>query len=432
MKRGFYTIMSAQFFSSLADNALFVAAVELLRTSGSPEWQRAALVPMFALFYVILAPFVGAFADSQPKGKVMFISNAIKVAGCLMMLVGIHPLLSYAVVGLGAAAYSPAKYGILTELLPPSQLVKANGWIEGLTIASIILGILLGGQLVGHAIGSRMTGIDLPVIDTGIDTPPEAAIFLLIFVYGLAAWFNTRIPLTGVQMRPIPPNVLQLVPDFWSCNARLWRDKLGQISLATTTLFWGVSGNLRYIILAWSAAALGYNTTQASALTGVVALGTAVGAIVASVKMKLDRATTVMPLGIAMGVLVIAMNFIDNVWVAAPFLILLGGLGGFLVVPMNALLQHRGHNLMGAGRSIAVQNFNEQACILGLGAFYSLSTGLGLTAFGAITAFGIVVAGMMYMIQRWHQSNLVNHTDEVEHLLRVARHDNPHVHGEAS
>ena len=145
MKRGFYTIMSAQFFSSLADNALFIAAVELLKSGGAAEWQRAALVPMFALFYVVLAPFVGAFADARPKGTVMFISNAIKVAGCLLMLVGLHPLLAYAIVGLGAAAYSPAKYGILTELLPPSQLVKANGWIEGLTIASIILGILLGG-----------------------------------------------------------------------------------------------------------------------------------------------------------------------------------------------------------------------------------------------------------------------------------------------
>jgi len=426
MKRGFFTIMSAQFFSSLADNALFVAAVELLRTGGAPEWQRAALVPMFALFYVLLAPFVGAFADALPKGKVMFVSNAIKVVGCLLMLFGLHPLLAFAVVGLGAAAYSPAKYGILTELLPPSQLVKANGWIEGLTIASIILGILLGGQLVGNAISGRLLTFDLPFFDTGIDTGPEAAIFLLIFVYILAAWFNTRIPHTGVEMRPIPKNALQLVPDFWACNARLWRDKLGQISLATTTLFWGVSGNLRYIILAWSAAALGYNTTQASSLSGVVALGTAVGAIVASMRMRLDNATSVMPLGIAMGLLVIAMNFIDNVWVAAPFLILLGGLGGFLVVPMNALLQHRGHNLMGAGRSIAVQNFNEQACILALGAFYSLSAGMGLSAFGAITAFGIVVAGFMWIIQRWHISNTVHHKDELEHLLRVARHDNPH------
>jgi LPLT family lysophospholipid transporter-like MFS transporter len=426
MKRGFYTIMAAQFFSSLADNALFIAAVELLKSGHKPAWQAAALVPMFALFYVVLAPFVGAYADARPKGQVMFMSNAIKVVGCLMMLFGAHPLVAYAIVGLGAAAYSPAKYGILTELLPASQLVKANGWIEGLTIASIILGILLGGQLVGNAISVRMLALDFPVIDTGIDSPPEAAIFVLIFVYALAAWFNTRIPHTGVEMRPIPRNPLELVPDFWSCNGRLWHDRLGQISLATTTLFWGVSGNLRYIILAWSAAALGYSTTQASSLSGVVAVGTAFGAILASVRMRLDRATSVMPLGIAMGVLVICMNFIGNVWVAAPFLILLGALGGYLVVPMNALLQHRGHNLMGAGRSIAVQNFNEQACILGLGAFYSLSAGMGMSAFGAITAFGVVVAGVMWLIQRWHASNCIKHKDEIEHLLEIARHDNAH------
>lgn len=426
MKRGFYTIMAAQFFSSLADNALFIAAVELLKSSRAPTWQAAALVPMFALFYVVLAPFVGAFADARPKGQVMFVSNAIKVIGCLMMLFGLHPLLSYAIVGLGAAAYSPAKYGILTELLPASQLVKANGWIEGLTIASIILGILLGGQLVGNAVSSRMLALDFPVLNTGIDTPPEAAIFVLIFVYALAAWFNTRIPLTGVEMRPIPKNPLELVPDFWSCNGRLWRDKLGQISLASTTLIWGVTGNLRYIMLAWSAAALGYSTTQASALSGVVALGTAVGAVVASMRMRLEHAAGIIPLGIALGVLIILMNFITNVWVAVPFLIGMGALAGFLVVPMNALLQHRGHNLMGAGRSIAVQNFNEQACILGLGAFYSLSAGLGMSAFGAITAFGLVVAGVMWLIQRWHKRNLVQHRDEVEHLLEIARHDKAH------
>ena len=434
MKRGFYTIMSAQFFSSLADQALFVAAIELLREARAPEWQRAALVPIFAIFYVVLAPLVGAFADARPKGQVMFISNAIKVVGCLMMLFGSHPLLSYAIVGLGAAAYSPAKYGILTELLPASQLVKANGWIEGLTIASIILGIVLGGQLVGHAVSSRLLGFDLPMIDTGIDTPPEAAIALLIAVYALAAWFNTRIPHTGVEMRPLRANprhgfvrnMFALLPDFWHCNSRLWRDKLGQISLATTTLFWGAGGNLKYIVLAWAALSLDYNTVQASALTGVVAIGTAVGAVVASMRMRLDMATQVIPMGIGMGLLVIGMNYIGNVWIAVPFLMLVGALGGFLVVPMNALLQHRGHNLMGAGRSIAVQNFNEQACILGLGAFYSACTGFGLSAFGAITAFGIVVAGFMWLIKRWHDSNCVRYKEEVDHLLMIARSDKHH------
>ncbi|NBT91200.1 MAG: lysophospholipid transporter LplT [Betaproteobacteria bacterium] len=406
MKRGFFTIMAAQFLSSLADNALFVGAVQLLRGAQAPEWQQAALVPMFALFYVVLAPFVGAFADAYPKGKVMLVSNGIKIAGCAMMLFGGHPLLAYAVVGLGAAAYSPAKYGILTELLPASQLVSANGWIEGLTIASIILGVF---------------------IDTGIDTAPQAAICGLVVLYLLAAWFNTRIPDTGVEMRPLPRNLWTLLPDFWHCNMQLWRDRLGQISLGTTTLFWGVSGNLRYIVLAWAAVALGYSVTQASALVGVVALGTALGAVVASMRVRLEHAIGVLPLGIAMGLLVVLMNFISNVWVAAPFLILLGALGGFLVVPMNALLQHRGHNLMGAGRSIAVQNFNEQACILLLGGLYSLSTSMGVSAFGAISVFGLLVAGCMALIRRWHQRNCQEHGPEVQRLLEIARND--HLHG---
>lgn len=426
MKKGFSTIMSAQFFSSLADNALFVAAVELLKESGAGEWQRAALVPMFALFYVILAPFVGAFADAYPKGKVMFVSNTIKIVGCLMMLSGAHPLIAYAVVGLGAAAYSPAKYGILTELLPASQLVKANGWIEGLTITSIILGVLLGGVLMGTTVAPLLLRFDMPGIDTGVDTPPEAAIATLIGLYVVAALFNLRIPRTDVVPQPLPDNPLMLLRDFASCNMRLWTDKLGQISLATTTLFWGVSGNLRYIVLAWAAAALGYGTAQASSLVGVVAIGTAVGAVLASLRMQLHHATRVIPLGIAMGVFVIAMNAIHSAIVAAPFLILLGGLGGFLVVPMNALLQHRGHSLMGSGRSIAVQNFNEQASILALGAFYTgLTKWTGLSAYGAITLFGTSVAALMWLIGRWHAFNARHYPDEVQNVFAHSSHSHP-------
>ena len=423
MKKGFYTIMSAQFFSSLADNALLVGAIELLKSTQAPAWQVPALTPMFALFYVLLAPLVGAFADAVPKGQVMFVSNTIKVAGCLLMLFGGHPLMAYAVVGLGAAAYSPAKYGILTELLPPSQLVKANGWIEGLTIASIILGVLLGGQLVGPKMAPMLLGFDLPSFDTSVDTPPEAAIASIVLLYIVAAIFNLYIPRTDAPLQPLRISVVELVTDFSQCNARLWADKLGQISLATTTLFWGVSGNLRVIVFAWAAAALGYGTTQASSLVGVVAIGTAIGAVVASWLMRLEHATRVIPLGVAMGLLVIGLNFIREAWIAAPFLVMLGAIGGFMVVPMNALLQHRGHNLMGAGRSIAVQNFNEQAAILGLGAFYTGMTKFGLSAFVSIAVFGVVVAGTMWWIGRWHRNNAVQHRDEVERLLAIARSD---------
>ena len=422
MQRGFYTIMAAQFFSSLADNALFVAALELLRYDGAPEWQRAALVPLFAFFYVALAPFVGAFADRFPKGRVMLVSNGIKVLGCLMMLFGTHPLLAYAVVGLGAAAYSPAKYGILTELLPASQLVKANGWIEGLTIGSIILGQVVGGVLVTRKVSEWLLDLNFPLIDFDIATAPEAAIACMIAVYLIAAIFNTRIPDTGVAMQPMP-DARHVLPEFWRCNVRLWGDKLGQISLATTTLFWGAAGNLKYIVLAWAATALGYGVTEGSSLTAVVGIGTAIGAVVASAKMSLDRATNVIPMGIGMGFTVILMIFIDNLWIAVPFLLILGALGGYLVVPMNALLQHRGHLLMGAGRSIAVQNFNEQACILALGALYTCSTAIGVSSYGAITMFGMVVAGTMYVIYRWHASNLVHHKAELHRLLVIAKSD---------
>ncbi|MDR0479800.1 MAG: lysophospholipid transporter LplT [Burkholderiaceae bacterium] len=420
MKRGFYTIMTAQFFSSLADNALFIAAVELLRDHGARAWQHAALVPMFALFYVLLAPWAGAFADSRRKGQVMFISNAIKMLGCLLMLFGGHPLLAYAIVGLGAAAYSPAKYGILTELLPPSQLVQANGWIEGLTIGSIILGILLGGKLVGG--WNLMALLSLHGrVHTGIHHASEAAIVALFFVYVVAAGFNLRIPDTGAVLRPMPRNPLTLLPDFYRCTVRLWCDKLGQITLASTTLLWGVSANLRFIVLAWAAAALHYEMPQATRLTGVVVLGSAAGAVLASLRGRLDRAVRVIPLGIVMGLLLAAMGLIDSLPLAIPALIALGALGGYIMVPMNALLQHRGHNLMGAGSSIAVQNFNEQAAILGLGALYSFSTRLGLHTLGAVQLLGGLLAAAMAAIGLWHRYNLRCHGPEVRRLQALAR-----------
>ena len=423
MKRGFYTIMSAQFFSSLADNALFVAALELMKGAGAADWQRAALVPMFALFYVVLAPFLGAFSDAVPKGRVMFYANAIKVAACLMMLYGSHPLIAYAFVGLGAAAYSPAKYGILTELLPTSQLVKANGWIEGLTILSIIFGAGLGGQLIGPRMSPYLLSVHVPFINFGIHTAAQATVAFMVLLYVIAAAFNLRIPRTDTPLEPFVGKTAELVRDFSQCNARLWDDKLGQISLATTTLFWGVSGNLRYLVLAWAGVALAFDTPHATLLLVVVGLGTAAGAILASMTVRLVQATRVILLGVALGAAVIAINAMHSVWIAAPFLAILGAIGGYMVVPMNALLQHRGHNLMGSGRSIAVQNFNEQAAILGLGAFYSALTRGGLSVFGSIAIFGVFVAFTSWLIYRWHRRNLVVHREEVEGLLEIARCD---------
>jgi MFS family permease len=415
--------MAAQFASSLADSALFLAAYEMLRIDNAPSWQRAALVPMFALFYVIFAPFLGAFADAWPKGRVMFAANAIKFVGCLLMLADIHPLLAFAVVGLGAAAYSPAKYGILTELLPASQLVKANGWIEGLTVLSIILGYVVGGLLIGPVVSRMLVSIDLSAWTHGVRTAPEVAVACIGSLYIVAALFNLRIPRTDAAPIPLTRGLLSMVHDFLDCNARLWSDKLGQITLATTTLFWGVSGNMRAIVMVWAAAALGYSTSQASNLVGVVAVGTTAGVLLASMRSRLDRATQVIPLGIVMGVLMIGLNLLDNVRIAVPFLMLLGAVGGYLVVPMNALLQHRGAYLMGSGRSIAVQNFNEQACILGLGALNSGLTLLGLSVFTTIAVLGVTVTLAMALIRQRHVANLRTHPAELERLLVIARSD---------
>jgi len=421
MPGGFYIIMAAQFFSSLADNALLVAAIALLMQLSAPDWLPPYLKFFFVTSYVLLAPYVGAFADRLPKGKVMFISNTIKIVGCLAMLFGADPLIAYALVGLGAAAYSPAKYGILTEYLPHNRLVAANGWIEGLTVGSIILGTVLGGVLIAPGVSGFLLALDIPKVETGVDTPAEAAIAIITFVYAIAAIFNLYIPSTGVPMKALPLNPWATLKDFSSCCVRLWKDKLGQISLAVTTLFWGAGATLQFIVIAWADAALGYNLSQASLLQGVVAAGIAAGAVIASVRISLDRAVSVIPLGAAMGLIVIGMIFVRDVWIAVPLLVMIGALAGFFIVPMNALLQHRGHHLMGAGRSIAVQNFNENASILLMIAGYSSLIRHGVSIYVAITAFGLFVAGTMMLVRAWHRRNLREHGEEVQALLAVAR-----------
>ena len=405
MKAGFYTIMAAQFFSSLADNALLIAAIALLRMMEEPPWMTPALKQCFVVSYVVLAPLVGAFADSMPKGRVMLITNAIKVVGCMLMLFSLHPLLAYAVVGFGAAAYSPAKYGILTELLPAKQLVVANGWIEGTTVASIILGVLTGGLLVSDRAAAFMLGFDIPRIETGIDTPPEAAILIISLFYVIAAVFNWFIPDTGVDHRVPSKNPFFLIREFAHCVVLLWRDRLGQISLATTTLFWGAGATLQFIVIDWAAKALGYNLSQATSLQGVVAAGIAVGAVLAARFVSLRKSVSVLPIGVAMGLIVIAMIFVTNLPVAIVLMVAIGACAGFFVVPMNALLQHRGHVLMGAGHSIAVQNFNENIGILVMVGMYLFMVRGGMSVNRAIVMFGLFVAATMLLVLWRHLHN---------------------------
>jgi MFS family permease len=405
MRRGFYTIMAAQFCSSLADNALLIAAIALLVEMHAPEWMKPLLKLFFTISYVVLAPFVGAFADAMPKGRVMFVTNTIKVAGCALMFMAVHPLLAYAVVGFGAAAYSPAKYGILTELLPPERLVAANGWIEGTTVGSIILGTVLGGALISPAVSASLLSMDFPRMETGIDTPAESAILVIAAVYGLAALFNLRIPDTGARYAHQERNPLKLVVDFGHCLRVLWRDKLGQISLAVTTLFWGAGATLQFIVLKWADVQLGLPLSKAAILQGVVALGIAAGAMLAARFVPLRGSLRVLPVGVAMGVLVPMMTLVHHQPVAWVTLVLIGGLAGFFVVPMNALLQHRGHVLMSAGHSIAVQNFNENLMILVMLALYAMLIRADVHINLVIVMFGGFVALSMLAVIRLHHAN---------------------------
>jgi len=416
MSRGFYTIMAAQFFSSLADNALLIAAISQLLELDGPAWMVPLLKFFFTASYVVLAAFVGAFADAIPKGHVMFITNLIKIVGCIMMFfvdyvefAGIPAyalvLAAYAVVGFGAAAYSPAKYGILTELLPPARLVAANGWIEGLTVASIILGTVLGGALISPYVASTLLAVDVPHFDSGIETPAEAAILVVSMLYVVAAIFNLFIPETGVRYGRQEANPVLLVRDFYICFTTLWKDKLGQISLGVTTLFWGAGATLQFLVLQWAAVHLGLALDKGAILQGVTAVGVALGAMVAGHFIPLKRSLSVLPAGVVMGAVVMTMIFVSSMPLVYALLIVIGGMAGFFVVPMNALLQHRGYVLLSAGHSIAVQNFNENVSILMMLAIYSAMIKADLHINTIIVSFGaFVVVTMLVVIQR-HRYN---------------------------
>jgi MFS family permease len=439
MNRSFYTIMAAQFFSSLADNALLIAAIALLAQLHAPAWMTPLLKLFFVLSYVLLAAFVGAFADSRPKGNVMFITNTIKFVGCVVMLFGSHPLLSYAIVGLGAAAYSPAKYGILTELLPPEKLVAANGWIEGLTVGSIILGTVLGGVLISSTVSGSLLALDVPAIDTGIDTPAESAILIIMMIYIIAALINLKIPDTGARYVAQKANPIELIKNFSVCFKTLWNDRLGQISLAVTTLFWGAGATLQFIVIKWAQVALHMNLSQSAILQAISAVGVAGGAVWAASRVPLRNSLKVLPYGIAMGIVVCIMavynsNMLPDITImtigkievslnllpAYFLLIVVGWLAGYFVVPMNALLQHRGHVLMSAGHSIAVQNFNENISVLMMLAMYSLLIWFDVPVPYVIIGFGFAVSSIMWLVIKRHAKNQAGY--DSMHLIGEHKH----------
>jgi LPLT family lysophospholipid transporter-like MFS transporter len=403
MNRSFSIILAAQFFSSLADNALLFAAIALLKNLDAPSWQTPVLQQFFVFAFIVLAPFVGAFSDALPKGQVMFISNSIKIVGCAAMLLGLHPLLAYGFVGIGAALYSPAKYGILTECLPAHRLVWANGWMEGLTVAAIILGAIFGGLLIGHRVEDQVVqqlgGLEF---NGGIDTAPEFAIFVILGLYLVAAILNYFIPKLPIEHTLTNRTPGFLLTDFWRSFLSLWKDPLGQVSLAVTSLFWGAGTSLRFIILAWAAVALKLDLEQSTQLTALVAVGLAIGSVVAAKAVPLEHAVKVLPLGIAMGFVVLGMVFVTDWRLAVLMLILIGSLAGSFLIPMNALLQHRGHQLMGSGHSIAVQNFNENLSILLMLGAYALMIDAGFSINTIVIVFGLFVSVTMGWLTKKH------------------------------
>ncbi len=347
MPAGFHLLMAAQFLSALADNALLIVAVALLQEQGLAAWWAPMLKFSLTIAYVLLAPLVGPLADAFVKARVMMAMNALKVVGVGWLLAGGSPLVAFAILGVGAAAYAPAKYGLVNELVPPQRLVAANGWIEVSTVCAVLLGFMLGGLLVGPLAPPLMTG--------------AAA---LLSVYALAALLNLGIPDSGARYRRCHRTPRALWRNFWRAQARLWGDREGALSMAVTTLFWGSAAVLQFAVLHWAVQSLTLSLDRAAYLQGVVALGIVAGAVAAGRHVALAHAVRVLPLGVLMGLLVPGLAWLHDWRLALPLLAAVGFLGGAMVVPLNALLQHRGQQLLTAGRSIAVQNFNENLSVL--------------------------------------------------------------------
>ena len=407
-------VLGAQFFSSLADNALLIAAIALLTSLNAPDWMTPLLRLVFVLSYILLASWVGVLADMWPKGRVMFVTNLIKIGGCLLLLFGSHPLLAYGVVGAGAAAYSPAKYGILAEMLPPQKLVAANGWMEGLTVISIILGIVLGGILVDPAVGKTLIGF-MHMTVTGQTTLADAAIAVVTLVYGVAALINLKICNTGAKYPNARFNALGNVITFAKTCKTIFTDTFCVSSLLVTTLFWGTGAVLQFLVLRWADERLGLPLSQASMLQAVVSVGIAFGAVLAARLVPIHLAFHVLWTGVAMGLSVAAMSFYSSslvpgsvtilhetvrtsVLVACLMMIVVGTLAGLFLVPMNAVFQRRGQLLLSSGQAVAVQNLSENTMILTMLGIYALLVKVQLSVQTTMLAFGFFLTAAMTAI----------------------------------
>lgn len=370
--RGMIAVLVAQFLSALADNALLFAAIALLQAHAAPSWQTPLLQAAFVIAFIFMAPFVGPLADAFPKGRVMLIANTMKFGGAAAMLLGLHPLIAYNLVGLGAAAYSPAKYGILSELVGQEKLVKANGLIEGSTIVAILLGAVAGGKLAATSV--------------------TTALIVICACYLLAAGANALIPRLPIA-HPLPHfSPLVLARDFWEGVRTLMRNRDARFSLLGTSVFWGAGSTLRLLLVAWVPVALGIvDLSMPANLSGAVAIGIAFGAAGAASFVSLEKVNRALPAGILLGIIILAFAQVTDIYVAIALLVLLGACGGFYVVPLNALLQERGHETVGAGHAVAVQNFVENFVMLGLVGLYTAMDKGGMPVVQSATVFGGVV-----------------------------------------
>lgn len=383
-------LLAAQFFSALADNALLIVTIGMLQARGLPDWWAPLLKVGFTASYVLLAPLAGALADGMRKGRLMMAMNGVKITGAAALLAGAHPLAAFALVGLGAAIYAPAKYGLVTELVPAPRLVAANAWLEVSVVCAVLLGTGLGGLLVAPAWQDWSGGLG-------------ASATLLLAVYALAALLNLGVPDSGARYAATARAPLALSREFAAANRTLWRDGEGGMSLAATTLFWGVGATLQFVVLHWSQQVLGLTLDRGALMQAVVALGVIAGAAAAGRWVPLSAARRMLGAGVLLGLMLPVVAGVTHVGLATTLLALTGALAGLMVVPLNALLQHRGCTLLSAGRSIAVQGFNENASVLAMLAGYALLMAAGLPIRTLMVGLGLAVSATVAWIAWRHR-----------------------------
>lgn len=399
LPRGFGIVIGAQFASALADNALLIVAIALLAQQGFAVWWAPLLKFGFTLAYVVFAPWVGPLADAFAKGRVMAAMNLVKILGLLMLAAGLHPVLALAVVGVGAAAYAPAKYGLITELAEPEALVKANGWIEITVVSAALLGAVLGGVLVSPV----WLASDLASACDGLQLPADkltGSLATLLLIYVLSSLLNAGIPDSGRRQRSEAHDPATLLREFRTANRTLWRDREGGLSLAATTLFWGAGATLQFAVLRWAGEALALPLSQAAYLQAAVAVGVIAGAAAAGRWLALHQARHGLWAGVALGLLMPVVAQVCDLAMAVVLLVLVGAVGGAMVVPLNALLQHRGATLLSAGRSIAVQGFNENLSVLVMLASYAGCEAAGVPIEVTLSGLGLLVAGAIALLVR--------------------------------